>query len=420
MPHDETSTTDRRAADDAPQIGDPDWHPPELRPETEAETRARMDAGFAEIVRAARELEATGKITAAGGEHVWTREALDEIEARVNGHAGRHLVATLASEVTPRRVRWLWDGRIPLGGLCLCAGREGIGKSTVAIELAARVTRGELEGEHHGTPRNVIIVSTEDERETTIIPRLIAAGADLGRVIFIDAVHDGLADRLVLPLDHALLAAKIAEHEVALVILDAATSVIDARLNGDRDREMRQGLEAIAANVAAPTGCAVLGIVHFGKRESSDTGKLILGSIAWSQVARSVLAVAVDPETDELVITPTKHNLAEEESSIACRIEPEIVQVSDGAAKVGRVRWTGRTARDARDLLGPEPGKAGQCAKWLRDLVLAEGGSVAAGMVHELAARIGYSESTVGRARKALGLDTDKGADGWVWTWPTD
>ena len=43
------------------------------------------------------------------------------------------------------------------------------------------ITRGTLDGEFHGTPRSVI-VATEDPWSETIVPRLIAAGADLNRV----------------------------------------------------------------------------------------------------------------------------------------------------------------------------------------------------------------------------------------------
>jgi len=60
------------------------------------------------------------------------------------GDGYRQLVLTRASDIKPRRVRWLWDGRLALGMLALLAGREGLGKSILGYWLAAMITRGEL------------------------------------------------------------------------------------------------------------------------------------------------------------------------------------------------------------------------------------------------------------------------------------
>src|SRR5690348_8893486 len=115
----------------------------------------------------------------------------------------------------------------------------------------------------------------------------------------------------------------------------------------DRDRQMRRGLEPIST-LTADTGAAVVGIVHFGKRESADTGRLILGSIAWSQMARSVLAVARDEDTHPLVISSTKANLAPGDApSLAVSLVPAAVETPDGITQVARVEWHGETAQRA-------------------------------------------------------------------------
>lgn len=331
----------------------------------------------------------------------------------------RRLKVTLASEVVMRRIRWLWDLRIVLGGLTLLAGREGIGKSTVAAWLTAAVTRGLLDGEHQGKPRAVVYVNSEDARDYTIVPRLLAADADLDRVVFVDAVMPGDDGReyesaLVLPGDAALLADIVRRHDAVLVVLDAATSTIDSRLDGDRDRQMRQGLEAIGRDIGERTGCAVLGIVHFGKRDSSDTGKLILGSIAWSQVARSVLAVALDEENSSLVISRTKGNLGVEPASLAARIVSASVKTAEGDTFVGHLEWLGETERDARTLLAaveldPEDRtERDSAADWLRDFLTPTPGDarekVPSKDVKKAAREAGFSERTLARARASLGV----------------
>src|SRR5476651_1994147 len=94
----------------------------------------------------------------------------------------RHIILTKASQIKPRPVFWLWKNRLALGTLGLLAGRQGVGKSTLAYWVAARLTRGELYGTYFGTPKAVLICAAEDSWEHTIVPRLIAAGADRDRI----------------------------------------------------------------------------------------------------------------------------------------------------------------------------------------------------------------------------------------------
>ena len=53
-----------------------------------------------------------------------------------------------SADIKVRPVHWLWADRVALGTLALLGGREGIGKSTLAYQLAADITRGRLPGTH--------------------------------------------------------------------------------------------------------------------------------------------------------------------------------------------------------------------------------------------------------------------------------
>jgi hypothetical protein len=146
----------------------------------------------------------------------------------------RQLVLTRASQIAPAPVLWAWTdgdaGRIPAGALVVAAGREGTGKSSFGIWLAAQVTRGQLPGAWWGQPAGVIYVAVEDSWRHTLVPRLIAAGADLDLVYRAEvAVVDQLRTAtLCLPADNQLLEAAVSEHQVALVVLDPLLSVIGA------------------------------------------------------------------------------------------------------------------------------------------------------------------------------------------------
>ncbi len=320
---------------------------------------------------------------------------------------GRRLVVTRGSEVQTKRVRWVDQDWMPAGSLVLLAGREGLGKSTIAAEKAARVTRGQLEGEWFGQPRNVLYLHTEDAREFTVAPRLRAAGADMRRVLFVD-VHTELTDcgTLVLPADIVGLDQLVAAEEVSFIVLDAATSAMSSELSGKDDRQVRQFLEPLA-QLAARRDCVVLGLCHFGKRDGNDTGKLILGSIAWSQVARSVLSVARDDESGNLIVTNTKGNLAPRTRSMEAVIESATVPTDDGVAEVGLLRWLGESERDARDLLAgdsaPDSEERTAAEAWLEDY-LTEHGQTPAKAVKAEARKQGFSDATIKRAAKSIGV----------------
>ncbi len=319
----------------------------------------------------------------------------------------RRLKITRGSEVQTKRVRWVDQDWIPAGSLVLLAGREGLGKSTIAASKCAQITRGTLEGEWYGTPRNVIYLHTEDARDFTVVPRLRAAGADLDRVLFIDVVSEySETDALVLPDDIGELERVVVAEDVAFIVLDAATSAMSSDLSGKDDRQVRQFLEPLS-QMAARRDCVVLGLCHFGKRDGNDTGKLILGSIAWSQVARSVLSVAKDEDTGNLIVTNTKANLAPRTRSMEAVIESTTVATDDGLAEVGVLRWLGETTVDARDLLGGDGGDQAQdrseAEQWLFDY-LTEQGSAPAREVKADAKKAGIAERTLKRAAQKLGV----------------
>lgn len=92
---------------------------------------------------------------------------------------GRKLRLTRASDIEPEPVVWAWldenEGRIPAGALSVAAGREGTGKSSFGMWMAAQITRGLLPGNYYGRPRAVFYVAVEDSWKQTIVPRLIGA-----------------------------------------------------------------------------------------------------------------------------------------------------------------------------------------------------------------------------------------------------
>jgi hypothetical protein len=198
------------------------------------------------------------------------------------------------STVQMRAVRWLWTGRIPLGGVCLLIGREGTGKGILASWLAASVTRGSLPGALT-KPRRVLWLSTEDSITFTLKPRLEAAGADVSRVGFVSLDGEDASHLAAERLDE--VTAIVRDHNVALVVCDPLISLLPIRLDAHKEQHVRAGLTPLK-ELADSTGAAVLGIGHFGKGHQGDPLTAVLGSRAFTALARCMLSVGYDPDED--------------------------------------------------------------------------------------------------------------------------
>jgi hypothetical protein len=230
------------------------------------------------------------------------------------------------------------------------AGREGTGKSQCAIWLAGQITRGTLPGELYGKPRRVIVVATEDSWAHTIVPRLIAAGADLSMVARADMVSE-TADNVTisLPSDIPQLEETIKEYEVALVILDPVLSVMADTINDHRSRDVRIALEPLVA-VADRTGCLMLAIAHFNKGSGTDPATLLSGSHAFRDMPRALFAFAITKT--EKVFSQVKNSLGRSDlPSLTYTIEPVTVPTPEGDAEVSKFVLGGVSHRDVADLL---------------------------------------------------------------------
>jgi hypothetical protein len=331
-------------------------------------------------------------------------------------------MVTLASQINPRPVRWLWPDRIPAGALTLLAGREGIGKSLVGVHLTAQLTRGTLPGSRHGKPSRVMFATSEDAWEFTMVPRLLAAGADLDRVGRIQVEDDGIITGPTTPVDVPALAAYIGSHDVAMLMLDPLTSVMDGRIDAHRDREVRKALEPLA-KLAEDTAAAVLGNVHLGKGIGTDPVNLILGSRAFSAVARVALVAARDPDDDASnVLSVEKSNLGRiDVPGLTYRIDGVEVATDEGPAGAGLLVWTGETDRRVRDIMADADGERterDEAAEWLTGYLMDSGGEAAAKDVYKAARAEGIAERTLKRARSRAGATSERRGfgQGAVWT----
>ncbi|MGV0398737.1 AAA family ATPase [Corynebacterium suicordis] len=331
--------------------------------------------------------------------------------------ARRRVKLIQATQVKTEKVSWLIDEWIPAGMLTLLAGREGLGKSTIACSWVAEFSKKGMKCAY---------LNSEDSRAFTVKPRLQAAGADLNNVFFIDVVTEtGAEGHLRLPSDTEILFYELASKGVKFVILDAAKSSMDPKLDGYKDDHVRQFLEPLAA-CADRYGITIVGLAHFGKQEGKDTGKLLLGSIAWSQIARSVLAVALD-DAGELVVSNTKANLASKIVNRKASIASTPVQTDDGElTQVGVIQWGEFTDQAANELLvseslGDDAETRSEAEAWLEDY-LKKNNETPRTQIFRDAKKVGVgSESTLKRAFRKLNGHSRQGGfpRTALWSLPT-
>lgn len=343
-------------------------------------------------------------------------DAIRHKTAPVNGEP----VIVRLSDVEPREVNWLWEGRIPRGRLTLLVGRPGEGKSMATMDWAARVTTGRAWPD--GVPcalGSVVLVAGEDDPADTIRPRLDAHDADASRVHLLRAVTRFGANGA--PIEAAFTLADIEALErtlatvpdCSLVIVDPIGSFIGGKVDAHRDNEVRGVLAPLAA-LAERTGAAVLLVAHQRKGTASHADDLVLGSRAFTGIARSVLHLLMDPDDDgRRLLLPGKMNLSSPAAGLAFTIsgmpariewEPDpVAMTADGVlAAQASGDTSGRTERD-------------DAANWLADL-LADGPRPARDVERD-AREAGHAIATVRRAKAAIGVVSRKPAFGGPWEW---
>lgn len=335
---------------------------------------------------------------------------------------GVELIA--AATLNPEPIRWLWPGWLARGKLHVLAGAPGTGKTTIATHLAACVSAGRaLPSGFRPQRGSVLIWSGEDDPADTLVPRLIAAGADLARVRFVGEVCEN-GKRY--PFDPArnvpkLAAAVAGMDDVVLLIVDPLVSAVSG--DSHKNAEVRHGLAPLV-ELAGRLGAALLGITHYSKgTQGRDPLERVSGSLAFGAVARLVFGTvkqkAEEGQPQRMMLARAKSNIGPDGGGFTYAIEqtelPSCIATS-------RIVWGAAVEGTARELLAdPEPDDAshdGDAAAFLRDL-LADGQRTAREIFRD-AENAGYSRDQMKRAKRRVGVETVKvGMEGgWVWRLP--
>jgi putative DNA primase/helicase len=328
------------------------------------------------------------------------------------------------ANIKPQSITWLWDGWLPAGKLTILAGTAGTGKTTLALGLAAALTSGDKwpDGKHCKERGNVLIWSSEDNPDDTLVPRLIASGADMSRCHFIEGIIQNGESMPFDPSKDISELYKAVEHigGVSLLIIDPIVSAVAGDMN--QANTVRRSLQAVV-DFAEAHKCAVIGITHFAKGGSDKSpADRVIGSQAFGALARMVLVAAKEEGGDKRVLARAKSNIAPDTGGVAYGLNLTTIE---GGIEATHVVWEGIIEGTAREILGEveysEGGGESQddLQRFLLDTLKENGGKMGAKMVRAEVSDAGYSWSAANRAKDKIGIQSskEKGVAKGAWTW---
>lgn len=331
--------------------------------------------------------------------------------------AGR-LKTTRLSQIDETTVEWLWPNRIPLGKITLIQGDPSVGKTTLVLDIAARVTTGRPWPDRSDIAPpigDVFILTAEDGVADTIKPRLRAAGADVDRVVVVEGVATPTPDvtdpvsfdRHLYLLESAIRDAR----EPRLVLIDpisAYLGAVDSHMNAD----VRRVLGPVS-KLAERLKVAIVGITHLNKSGGTKAMYRGTGSLAFVAASRACYQVSKDPaDRTRRLMMEVKNNLGPPMPGLAYRLvgEPPRLEWENGPIEM--------TADEAiaAEAVPPEPSTLRDDAvRWL--VAFLSDGPKPQREVLAAARRAGFSERTLDRSKPLAGVECKPSGFHGAWHW---
>jgi hypothetical protein len=319
-------------------------------------------------------------------------------------------IFTQASTITAEAENWLWPGVVPSGALTLISGQPKAGKTQITLDAAARISAG-LDwplGEPCDAGRAAVF-ELEDKASSSIVPRLLAAGAVINNIL----VRDGKDGPINLAEDMVKVAAALQQTGgVRLLTLSPLLSFFGQAATDDT--EVRRRLAPLLT-WAAETGTAIIGVLHPPKRPGQSLEAQFAGADTYRRAARAAWVVAPDATDKEPDAKRKRRALmcaGINGASDDLRLFFRIKGVEVNGIETSRIDWQSiDQLSEPPDNVTPIPA----VDDWLRQ-ALCRGPRNAAELKAEARAA-GIPERTLYRAVKRLGVEITGGGFGQPRVW---
>jgi putative DNA primase/helicase len=314
----------------------------------------------------------------------------------------------------------LWPKRIPLGAITTFAGIPGEGKSLVVADIVSRITRNRefLDAQNPlGETGDVLIIAGEDDPATALVPRLMAAGADISHVHIVQAVveRDKSERELRLDSDYKTVVATLRNNpSIRLMIIDPVTDSMGS-VPMFKEQEVRALLRPLRME-----NLAVLLVVHLNKKEGLNAIHRVGGAGAFIGLARASWLFVTNPETKQRQMLSLKNNYSSRATTgLVFEMEEAHVPIDGKDEAIPRIKWAGQSDADANDVLDSATTKADAktaAIEFLREQLST--GPKEATLVEQAAEQRGIAERTLRCAKQTLRVNSTKDAqDGKKWNW---
>ena len=357
-----------------------------------------------------------------------------------------------ASDIPMKQIKWLWQDRIPLGKITLFAGNPDNGKSLASTSIAAHVSKGVPLPESHFAypPSDVLMLIGEDDADDTAVPRLKAAGANLERIHFLEAVRKPQEENHEVRLDwdiSAIDATLEANPKIRLLVIDPISNYL-GEVNMIAEQEVRSILIPLK-RVAERHNIAIVIVMHLNKKADLDAISRVGGAMAFIGVARcswlfarNVVAETAEGEdvtpadkknSDTFSMLRIKNNLVSaSRAGLSYSVAVEKVEIEGEPVFIPYVQWGKVIEGSADEALLPggrhqaEPGvargmgrpsdKLQVAVKWLEDVLQDGLPHASRQLMSDARAVAGIAPETLRRAYDAIhGEKPTKSGAIWYW-----
>lgn len=253
------------------------------------------------------------------------------------------------SDVPCEETEWLVPDVLPRGEISLLGADGGTGKGIWQAQLIAYVTAGKTSGFFPLPPQQtgkVLLLAGEDDPGKVLKARLLAAGADMNRVLVLTADDYFGKTGQPLTLKDQVLADFAAKAGPLLLIVDPLQSFLPSDVEMASRNQMRSALLPLRA-IAAKQGCAVLIVMHSNKKQGvSGRARLADSSDIWD-MARSVLMMGRAKNDGKIYLSHEKNSYARPQQTVLLHIDDVEVE----GVKTARAVFDGYTDKKDADFI---------------------------------------------------------------------